>query len=104
MTLSGAFEIVFTLGLTVVAAYPIGAYLADVFDNRRTLLTQFIGPIEGMLYRLASIEPDMEQKWHEYAIAMVLFGGICMFGSMRCSGCKTRCRSIANGGAWRVLP
>jgi hypothetical protein len=36
MTFSGAFEIVLTLALTVVAAYPIGAYVADVLDNRRT--------------------------------------------------------------------
>jgi potassium-transporting ATPase potassium-binding subunit len=80
MTFSGLFEIVLTLGLTVVAAYPIGAYMADVFDNRRTFLTQIIGPIERALYRLAGVEPDIEQKWREYAIAMVLFGGVCMFG------------------------
>jgi potassium-transporting ATPase potassium-binding subunit len=80
MTFSGAFEIVLALGLTAAAAYPIGTYMADVFDNRRTFLTQIIGPIERVLYRLAGVEPDIEQKWHEYAIAMVLFGGVCMFG------------------------
>ena len=80
MTFSGIFEIALTLGLTVAAAYPIGAYMADVFDNRRTFLTQIIGPIERALYRLAGVDPDIEQKWHEYAIAMVLFGGVCMFG------------------------
>jgi K+-transporting ATPase ATPase A chain len=80
MTLSGSFEIVLTLGLTVAAAYPIGVYTADVFDNRRTFLTQIIGPIERALYRLAGVEPEIEQKWHDYAIAMVLFGGVCMFG------------------------
>jgi potassium-transporting ATPase potassium-binding subunit len=80
MTLSGSFEIVLTLGLTVAAAYPLGAHMANVLDNRRTFLTQIIGPIELALYRLAGVEPDVEQKWHEYAIAMVLFGGVCMFG------------------------
>src|ERR1700749_3446461 len=54
--------------------------LADVFDNRRTFLTRICGPIERALYRLAGVEPDIEQKWREYAIAMVLFGGVCMFG------------------------
>ena len=80
MTFSGFFEIVLTLGLTVAAAYPIGAYMANVFDNRRTFLTRICGPIERALYRLAGVEPEVEQKWHEYAIAMVLFGGVCMFG------------------------
>jgi K+-transporting ATPase ATPase A chain len=80
MIFSGVFEIVLTLGLTIAAAYPIGAYMADVFDNRRTFLTQIIAPIERALYRLAGVDPDIEQKWHEYAIAMVLFGAVCMFG------------------------
>jgi K+-transporting ATPase A subunit len=67
--------------------------MADVFDNRRTFLTQIVDPIERALYRLAGVEPDIEQKWHEYAIAMVLFGGICMLGSMRCSDWRKRRRS-----------
>ena len=80
MTFSGSFEIIFTLALTIAAAYPIGAYMADVFDNRRTFLAPIVGPIERALYRLAGVEPDVEMKWHEYAIAMVLFGGVCMLG------------------------
>jgi K+-transporting ATPase A subunit len=44
MTFSGAFEIALTLGLTLAGGYPIGAYMADVFDNRRTFLTQIMGP------------------------------------------------------------
>jgi potassium-transporting ATPase potassium-binding subunit len=79
MTFSGAFEIALTLGLTLAGGYPIGAYMADVFDNRRTFLTQIISPIEHALYCFAGVEPDIEQKWHEYVIAMVLFGGVCMF-------------------------
>ena len=80
MTLSGSFEIVLTLAFTIAAAYPIGSYMADVFENRRTFLAQIIGPIERAFYRLAGVKPDIEQKWHEYAIAMVLFSGACMFG------------------------
>ena len=80
MTFPGIFEIAVTLGLTIAAAYPIGAYMADVFDNRRTFLTQIIAPVERALYRLAGVDPDIEQKWHEYAIAMILFGGVCMIG------------------------
>jgi len=80
MSYAGWFEIALTLALVVAAAYPIGVYMADVFGNRRTFLTPICGPIERALYRLAGVEPDIEQKWHEYAIAMVLFGGVCMLG------------------------
>jgi potassium-transporting ATPase potassium-binding subunit len=80
LTFSGSFEIVLTLAFTIAAAYPIGSYMADVFENRRTFLAQIIGPIERAFYRLAGVKPDIEQEWHEYAIAMVLFSGVCMFG------------------------
>jgi potassium-transporting ATPase potassium-binding subunit len=80
MTFSGSFEIVLTLALTVAAAYPIGAHMADVFESRPTFLSSFVRPIERAFYRLAGVEPDVEQKWLEYATAMVVFGGVCMLG------------------------
>ena len=78
MTLAGTFEIVLTLALVIIAAYPIGVFIADVFENRRTFLTPIIGPIERGLYRVAGVDPEAEQKWFEYAISMVAFGGTCM--------------------------
>ena len=79
MTLAGSFEIALTLALVVIAAYPIGAFMADIFENRRTFLTPIIGPVERGLYRVAGVDPEAEQKWFEYAISMVAFGGACMF-------------------------
>jgi potassium-transporting ATPase potassium-binding subunit len=78
MSFAGWFEIALTLALVFAAAYPIGAFMADVFDNRRTFLTPLFGPVERALYRLAGVNPEVEQKWPEYAIAMVAFGGGCM--------------------------
>jgi potassium-transporting ATPase potassium-binding subunit len=79
MTLSGSFEIVLTLAFTIAAAYPIGSYMADVFENRKTFLTPLLGPVERALYRLAGVDPEVEQKWVEYALSMVVFGGGCLF-------------------------
>ena len=78
MTLAGTLEIVLTLALVLIAAYPLGAFMADVFENRRTFLTPIIGPIERLFYRFAGVGPEVEQKWFEYAISMVAFGGACM--------------------------
>ena len=78
MTLAGSFEIALTLALVLIAAYPLGAFMADLFENRRTLLTPIIGPVERTLYRAAGVDPEAEQKWFEYAISMVIFGGACM--------------------------
>jgi potassium-transporting ATPase potassium-binding subunit len=79
MTLSGSLEIVLTLAFTIAAAYPIGSYMADVFENRKTFLTPLLGPVERALYRLAGVDPEVEQKWVEYALSMVVFGGGCLF-------------------------
>jgi K+-transporting ATPase ATPase A chain len=78
LTLAGSFEIALTLALVLIAAYPVGAFMADVFEDRRTFLTPVIGPVERGLYRVAGVDPEAEQKWFEYAISMVIFGGACM--------------------------
>jgi potassium-transporting ATPase potassium-binding subunit len=77
--LAGWFEISLTLALVLAAAYPIGAFMADVFDNRKTFLTPLLGPVEPAFYRLAGVDPEVEQKWVEYALSMVVFGGGCLF-------------------------
>jgi K+-transporting ATPase ATPase A chain len=78
LTLAGSFEIALTLTLVLIAAYPLGALMADLFENRRTFLTPILGPVERGLYRLAGVDPEAEQEWFEYAISMVAFGGACM--------------------------
>jgi K+-transporting ATPase ATPase A chain len=80
MTFSGFLEIVLTLALVVAAAYPAGAFLANVFQDRKTFLKPLLGPIERAFYRIAGTDAEVEQEWHEYAISMVLFGGVCLFG------------------------
>jgi potassium-transporting ATPase potassium-binding subunit len=77
-TVTGLFEIVVTLALIVAAARPLGAYMAEVFLNRRTVLTPILGPIERAIYWAADVKPKDEQEWDAYAISMILFGGACM--------------------------
>jgi K+-transporting ATPase ATPase A chain len=77
--LAGWFEISLTLALVLAAAYPIGVFMADVFGNRKTFLTPLLSPVERALYRLAGVDPEVEQKWVEYALSMVVFGGGCLF-------------------------
>ena len=62
MTLAGTFEIVLTLALVLIAAYPLGAFMAGVFENRRTFLTPIIGPVERGLYRVAGVDPESSRS------------------------------------------
>ena len=80
MNLYGIFEIVLVLALVVAAAVPLGRYMADVFENRPTFLTPIAGPFERGFYRLAGVDPSVEQSWLQYALGMVLFGAVCFLG------------------------
>src|SRR5208337_4750118 len=80
MTYAGWFQIALTIALVVAAAYPMSAFMADVFENRRTFLTPLLRPIERALYRVAWVDAEAEQEWPEYALSTVLFGGACLFG------------------------
>ena len=77
MTLFGSLEILLTLALVVVAAIPLGRYMAAVFTNQRTPLSRALQPIENAVYRLAGVDPNAEQSWREYALSMVLFTAAC---------------------------
>src|SRR5271166_1071901 len=80
MTYAGWFQIALTIALVVAAAYPMSAFIADVFENRRTFLTPLLRPIERALYRVAGVDAEAEQEWPEYALSTVFFGGACLFG------------------------
>jgi len=48
-------KISLTLALVLAAAYPIGAFMADVFDNRKTFLTPLLGPVVTLLQYLLAL-------------------------------------------------
>jgi potassium-transporting ATPase potassium-binding subunit len=75
MTPTGIFEIAMTLGLVVGAAHPLGAFIADVFENRPTFLSKFLMPIEAGLYRIAGVRSGEEQDWLAYTQSMLVFFG-----------------------------
>ena len=78
MTANGWFQIGFYFLLIVLIAWPLGTYMASVFERRKTFLDPVLGPIERLLYRLTGVEADKEMRWTEYGIAMLLFSLVSM--------------------------
>jgi K+-transporting ATPase ATPase A chain len=74
----------------IVALTPLlGAYLTRVFDGRTTPLSFVLRPVEAGLYRLAGVDPDREQHWLTYTLAMLLFhvvGFIALYLLLRLQG------------------
>lgn len=52
---------------------PMGLYLAQVLDTRgKTWFDPLLKPIERVTYRLLGIQPENEQSWKEYTLAMLV--------------------------------
>ena len=73
MTFSGWGEILFTIGVTVALAFPLGAYLARVWQGQRTWLDPVLAPVERGLYWTFGIDPKKSQNWLAYTISMLAF-------------------------------
>ncbi|CEJ87537.1 high-affinity potassium transport system P-type ATPase, A chain [Hyphomicrobium sp. GJ21] len=76
MTLAGWIQIALVLAAVLLAAWPLGDYMARVFAGERTELSSILSPVERSLYALARVKPNSEQTWLSYTLAMLAFNGI----------------------------
>ncbi len=73
MTSNGWLQIAVFFGVILLAAKPMGLYMARVYEGKRTWLDPVLGPIERLLYRLTGVDPATEMRWTEYVGAMLIF-------------------------------
>ena len=78
MTANGWLQIGLFFALVLLAAKPLGVYMARVFGRERTFFDIFARPVERLIYRLTGIDEDHEMKWTEYALAMLVFSFVTM--------------------------
>ncbi|HEX5184889.1 MAG TPA: potassium-transporting ATPase subunit KdpA [Allosphingosinicella sp.] len=64
--------LVFTL-LVILITKPMGSWLFRVMAGGRTWLHPLLGPVERAFYRIAGVDPDRDQGWKDYAVAMLAF-------------------------------
>ncbi|MDB5036258.1 MAG: potassium-transporting ATPase subunit KdpA [Chlorobi bacterium] len=79
MTGNGILQILLFFGLILLVTRPLGNYMADVFNGGKTFLDRIIGPVERLIYRLCGVDPEQEQHWTTYTVAMILFNVAGMF-------------------------
>lgn len=73
MTLNGWLQIAIILATVLLAAVPLGSFMARIYAGKRTFLSSVLGPVERGFYALAGVDPAREQGWRAYALAMLLF-------------------------------
>jgi K+-transporting ATPase ATPase A chain len=59
--------------LLVAVTIPLGAYMANVFTDKKTFFDPIAKPIEKLIYRIIGIDEKNEMNWKEYTIAVILF-------------------------------
>ena len=57
----------------LLAAWPLGRYIANVMDGRPLLGLGLRRGLESPLYRLCGVRRDAEMSWLHYALALLLF-------------------------------
>ncbi|HEX2867124.1 MAG TPA: potassium-transporting ATPase subunit KdpA [Ignavibacteriales bacterium] len=65
------FGIAATFILTLLLAYPLGKYMTKVFKGEK-VWSDFLKPLENLIFRISGIDPDKPMDWKEGLKAMLL--------------------------------
>ena len=76
MTAHGWTLLVVYLAVLIACAWPLGLFMADVLEGRRTFLGRWLGWLERLCYRVAGVDPGHEMKWTSYALAAIAFNAV----------------------------
>ncbi len=72
MTIQGIAYIALVFILVLGAAFPLGRYMAAIFEGR----VKFLRPVEVGFYRLAGVDENRQMGWQGYAVALLLLSVI----------------------------
>ncbi|MET0365783.1 MAG: potassium-transporting ATPase subunit KdpA [Sphingobium sp.] len=76
MTFQGWILILAFVGVLLALTKPLGTWLFALYEGRRTPLHRMLGPVEAGFYKLAGIDPNVEQSWRRYAVHMLIFNAV----------------------------
>lgn len=66
-------QIVLFVLLLIAGVKPLGAYMANVFEGRRTFLTPTLGWLERLTYAVSGVDAKEDMGWKEYLKALLWF-------------------------------
>src|SRR5579863_626767 len=73
MTSVGVLNVAVYFLLILAVTKPMGVFMARLFEGERTFLHPLLRPLEKLAYRLCGIREDAEQRWTQYAGALIAF-------------------------------
>jgi K+-transporting ATPase ATPase A chain len=69
-------QIAIVIAIILVLVRPMGSYMYRVFTGKHTFLDRALDPVDRFLYRVAGIDPMVQQTWWPYARAMLVTNGV----------------------------
>src|SRR5579864_9582815 len=73
MTTAGILQIALFFAIILICVKPLGAFIANVFEGRRTFLHPALRWLEVLTYKAAGIREDVEQRWTQYTASLLSF-------------------------------
>ncbi len=86
MTPNGWIQITLYFVILLLTVKPLGRYMSDVFEGKRTFLSPLLRPVERVTYAICGVRESEEQSWIGYGVAMLLFslaGFVSLYALMR---------------------
>jgi potassium-transporting ATPase potassium-binding subunit len=79
MNFQGWAEIALTIGLAVGLAWPLGIYMARVWEGQSTWLDPVLRPVEAIFYGLSGVDRTKGQGWLTYTFSFLSFSAAAFF-------------------------
>ena len=76
MTANGWIQILLYMAIIFAVTKPLGNYMYRVFEGDRKPLPRLFGAIERLLYKLCGVDPQQQQDWKQYTVAMLVFSAL----------------------------
>src|ERR1700735_5910106 len=89
MTSAGILQIALFFALILVCVKPLGAFMSNVFEGKRTFLHPLLRWLEVLTYKVAGVQEDVEQRWTQYTaslLAFSIFGFLLVYLLQRAQG------------------
>lgn len=63
--------VILQIVLLILLSYPLGKYIAKVYQGKK-LWSDFMKPVEKIIYRFSGINPDEEMNWKQFLKALLI--------------------------------
>ncbi len=80
--------IIAMFAITLVAALPLGKYIAKVYSGQRTFLDPVFNPIEKLFFKSSGIDATKEMNWKQHMIALLAINVVWFFLGMAVLLCQ----------------